>query len=82
MPQRPIAKPVRLEPPGPHVMPDVAAFEMGLGYPPEAGLSMRMRFVLSDGVELHLPVTPEIACEIRDSLTMAFPPNEGGAENL
>ncbi len=76
MSRRPIPKLVRLDPSGHHVTPDVEGFEMAIGYPPEEGLPMRFRFVLSDGVALDLPVSPEIACEIRDKLTKAFPPDD------
>ena len=76
MPRRPPPKLVQLDPSGRHVTPTVASFWPALDYPPEGGLPMRLCFVLSDGAELHLPVTPEIACEIRDNLTKLFPPDE------
>ena len=80
MPHPPILTPARLEPPGPYVTPAVAAFHMALGYPAEEGLPMRLCFVLPNGVELHVPATPQIACEIRDKLTEAFPPETASSE--
>ena len=84
MARRRVPKLVRLDPSDLHVTPDVASFEMHSAYPPGEGLPMRLCFVLSDGAVLHLPVTPEIACEIRDSLTKGLPSDDaekrGGEE--
>ena len=84
MPRRPAPKLVQLDPSGSHVTPTVASFWPALDFPPEGESLMRLCFVLSDGAELHLPVTPEIACEIRDSLTKGLPSDDaekrGGEE--
>ena len=78
MPQTP--KLLRLDPPGPYVTQVVEAFRPALGYPPGEGLPIRLCFILSNGVELHLPVSVEIADEIRDTLTSLFPPKTYGPE--
>lgn len=64
---------VRLDPPGPYVTLTAQAFDMALGYPPGEGLPVRLVFVLSNGVALHIPATPETVDSIRDRLNQAFP---------
>ena len=75
----PAPKLVQLDPSDRHVTRDVAAFYTVLGYPPEVGLPMHLCFVLADGVELRLPVSAEIACKIRDTLTNQLSHGDGEA---
>ena len=84
MPRRRVPKLVQLDPLDLHVTRDVAAFDLEIGYPPGEGLPMRLCFVLSDGVELHAPVSLEIAYKIRDMLNTGLPSDDaekrGGEE--
>ena len=54
----PVPQHVQLVPPGPHVLTTAEGF-LGLAIV-GAKLPVQLRFVLEDGVELHLPLTIEV----------------------
>ena len=67
MSRPPQPKLVRLEPPGPYITLVAEGF-LGLAISPSQGSTQMLRFVLSDGLELHLPLSDTAYERLEDQL--------------
>jgi hypothetical protein len=70
----PLPKAVSLEPPGPYIL-ATAEKSHGLAIPP-TGLPQQLRFVLSKGTELQLPISDGALKRLYDQLKAHFEGDE------